>query len=202
MRKKLLLSQVSLFILLLILLVSCNNTGSDAAKTDMPDSTGTMAPDAMPPQLNLLAGNLDTLWIEAADFAALNQRLTFRFFATSNSFTLHGWLGNNFNNKPPDVKLLTGRQSTVQYAAGSYFGNLQLSPSDMNKIQQILTNTNSKYVVFGPANPTIGPDAGEIIYNVFVTKDDPGNLTPGFMHKFLVDPTGIETNPSPPKNSY
>ncbi len=180
--------------LFLLLVISCNNPETDAAKTDTPDSAAVVAPAGAP-------GKLDTLWMEAGAFAALNQRLTFRFYVAASSFTLHGWLGTNFNNKPADVKLSTGRQSPILYGVGSYFGNLQLSPNDLNAIQRVLTSTNSKYVVFGPSNPTTGSDAGQIVYNVFVAKDDPGNLSPGFVHKFLVDPTGISTNPSPPKNS-
>ena len=205
MSKKFLIRQRSFVILFLLIFASCNNPETDAAKTDTPDTSGVVAPTAAPPQASPIAGNLDTLWIDSATFVNLGAgtRLTFRFYIdTPNNISLHGWTGNsNSWNKPPDVKLSTGRQSSVKFGTGSYFGNLQLSPSNYNAIKQKLLDTKSKYVVFGPVNPTTGADAGEIYYKIYVTSDYPGTASPSIIYKFLVEDTGIETNPSPPKNS-
>ena len=191
--------------LFLLLVVSCNNPETDTAKTDTPDSAGVAAPAAAPPQGSFIAGNLDTVWMDSAIFVNLGAgtRLTFRFYIdTPNNISLRGWTGNsNSWDSPPDVYLKTGRQSKVTFGKGSYFGNLQLSPNNYNAIKQKLISTNSKYVVFGPFNPTTGIKVGQILYKIYVTSDYPGNLTPSIIYKFLVEDTGIETNPSPPKNS-
>jgi len=205
MRKKFLIRQVSFVVLLLLLFASCNNPETDAAKTDTPDSSVVVAPAAAPPQGSLIAGNLDTVWMDSATFVNLGAgtRLTFRFYIDNpNNISLRGWTGNsNSWDSPPDVYLKTGRQSKVTFGSGSYFGNLQLSPSNYNAIKQKLQDTKTKYVVFGPVNPTTGVNAGQILYKIYVTNDYPGNSTPSIIYKFLVEDTGIETNPSPPKNS-
>ncbi len=205
MRKKILIRQLTFVFLLLLFFASCNNPDTDAAKTNTTDSAGADAAPASPPQASQIAGRLDTLWMDSATFVNLGQgtRLTFRFYIdTPNNISLRGWTGNsNSWDSPPDVYLKTGRQSTVQYGTGSYFGNLQLSPNNYNAIKQVLDNSHSKYVVFGPVNPTTGVDAGQILYKIYVTSDYPGPSSPAIVYKFLVTDTGIETNPSPPKNS-
>jgi hypothetical protein len=193
-----------LFIVLLLFIASCNNNDSAPAKTDAENTTEkTNKPDDDRKEL-LISGNLDTLWIDATTFlnSGNGTKLTFRFYDTLRSFTLHGWKGNsNAWNKPPDVKLIQGRQSIVEFGSGNYFGNLQLSNPDYIKISNIIRAKSSKYVVFGPEIPTTGPLAGQIIYNIFVTSDDPSDPSSTFIYKFLLDPTETSTNPSPPKNS-
>lgn len=193
------------FIALLFLFASCNSGDTPPAKTDAPAAAANTVAPAVATQAALLSGHLDTLWMTAAAFNNLGPgtRITFIFYDTLDAFTLRGWTGNpnSWNNNPPRVRLLKGRQSPVMYGSGSYFGNLQLSPNNYNTISQKLNSTHSTYVVFGPVNPTVPPDAGEISYNIFVTSDDPANLSPDFKHQFAVVPTGVGTNPSPPKNS-
>lgn len=205
MSKKILIRQISFVLLMLLFSLSCNNPETDAAKTDNPDSTGVAVPPADPSQANLFTGRLDTLWIDSLTFVDLGPgtRLTFRFYIdTPNNISLRGWTGNsNSWDSPPDVYLKTGRQSTVKFGAGSYFGNLQLSPNNYNAIKQKLQDTKSKYVVFGPVNPTTGVTAGQILYKIYVTSDTPHILSPSIVYKFMLEETGIETNPSPPKNS-
>jgi len=190
---------------LLLLLASCNSNDTPDVKKDPAVSAApAVAPAAVQPAA-ALSGNLDTVWIDAATFNALGAgtRITFKFFDTLNSWTLRGWTGNanSWNNRPPDVRLSKGRQSPVLYGSGSYFGVLQLTPNQYNSIRQTLTSSHASYVVFGPVNPTTGTDAGQITYSVFVTSDNPGNFSPDFKYKYVVDPTGVTINPSPPKNS-
>jgi hypothetical protein len=206
MKKIFLLSSAFLFFIVLVLLLpSCNNNDAAAPKTE-----ATIAPANTPPatdtvQANLLSGHLDTLWITAAAFTALGNgsRITFRFYDTLNAFTLRGWTGNSngWNDRLPDVKLFKGRESSVMFGSGSYFGNLQISPAQYNTIRQKLTSTGATYVLFCPVNPTVAPNAGQISYNVYLTSDEPGDFSPSFKYKFVVDATGVSTNPSPPKNS-
>lgn len=192
------------FIVLLLFITSCNNNDSAPAKTDAESTTDkTTATDENKKDL-LISGNLDTLWIDATTFINLGNgtKLTFRFYDSSRSFTLHGWKGNsNAWNKPPDVKLKQGRQSVVEFGSGNYFGNLQLSNTEYKQIIDSINAKKSKYVVFGPEIQTSGLISGQIIYNIFVTSDNPEDPSPAFVHKFLLDPTGTSTNPSPPKNS-
>ena len=193
------------FFVLLLLLPSCNNNDAAASKTDTAVAEANTPPATATVQANLLSGHLDTLWISAAAFNALGPgtRITFKFYDTLDAFTLRGWTGNSngWNDRLPDVRLLAGRESPVMYASGSYFGNLQISPAQYNTIRQKLTATGATYVLFGPVNPTVAPNAGQISYNIFVTSDDPSDVSPSFKYKFVVDATGVSTNPSPPKNS-
>jgi hypothetical protein len=198
-------SPLCFFIVLLLLFASCNNNDSASAKADNENTTEkTTTPDVATLSTDL-SGNLDTLWIDSASFVkqGVGPRLTFRFYDTLNKFILHGWSGNpgSYNNKPPDVRLLIGRQSTVKFGSGSYLGNLQLSPDDYNAIRTKLNTTHTKYVVFGPVNPNTGVLAGQIYYDIFVTNDNPADPSPTFVHMFVLDPTGTSTNPSPPRNS-
>ncbi len=193
-----------LFIVMLLFIASCNNNDSATAKTDAENTTDKTTTSDVTKKATLISGNLDTLWMDATTFLNLGNgtKLTFRFYDTLNSFTLHGWKGNsNAWNKPPDIRLIQGRQSIVEFGSGNYFGNLQLSNPDFIKISNLIKAKGSKYVVFGPEIPITGTIAGQIIYNIFVTKDDPADPSPTFVHKFLLDPTGTSTNPSPPKNS-
>ncbi len=206
MKKIFLLTSAFLFFIVLVLLLpSCNNNDAAAPKTEATVAEANTPPATVTVQANLLSDHLDTLWITAAAFNALGPgtRITFRFYDTLDAFTLRGWTGNSnsWNDRLPDVKLLIGRESPVTFGQGSYFGNLQIAPAQYNTIRQKLTATGATYVVFGPVNPTIPPTAGQISYNVFVTSDDPGDITPTFSYKFLVESTGVSTNPSPPRNS-
>lgn len=199
--KKILLSASPFlfFIVLVLLLPSCNNNDTAAPKTETTITT----PVTM--QANLLSGHLDTLWMTAANFNALGQgsRITFRFYDSLDAFTLRGWTGNSngWNDRLPDVRPVKGRQSPVMYGSGSYFGNLQISPAQYNTIRQKLSTTGATYVLFGPVNPATAPNDGQISYSVYVTSDDPADVSPSFKYKFVVDATGVTTNPSPPKNS-
>jgi hypothetical protein len=193
------------FIVLVLLLSSCNNNDAAAPKTDATVAEANTPPATVTVQANLLNGHLDTLWITATAFNALGNgsRITFRFYDTLNAFTLRGWTGNSngWNDRLPDVRLSIGRQSPVMYGSGSYFGNLQISPNQYNTIRQRLTATGATFVLFCPVNPTVPPTAGQISYNVYLTSDEPGDFSPSFKYKFVVDATGVSTNPSPPKNS-
>ncbi|WP_462251971.1 hypothetical protein [Ferruginibacter sp.] len=206
MKKIFLLASAFLFFILLVLLLpSCNNNDAAAPKSGTAVTAANPAPAAVAVPANLLNGHLDTLWITAANFTALGNgsRITFRFYDTLDAFTLRGWTGNSngWNDRLPDVKLFKGRESPVTFGQGSYFGNLQISPNQYNTIRQRLTATGATFVLFCPVNPTVPPTAGQISYNIYLTSDEPGDFSPSFKYKFVVDATGVSTNPSPPKNS-
>ena len=200
-----------LFIVMLLFTASCNNNDSAAVKTDEENTTDKTTTPNVTTMATDLSGNLDTLWIDATTFQNLGNgtRLTFRFYIQSpTALTLHGWTGNSnsWDDKPPAVKLSVGRQSikpAVPYGTGSYFGNLEITPSDFNKIvQKINSKTPAyKFVVFGPVNPTSGTEAGEIYYKIYVSDDDPSFTNINYIHKFSVIDADADANPSPPRNS-
>ena len=198
MKKIFLLNEpVLCFMALVLLLTSCNRNDSSPAKADELDIVKKMAMKGENKEELKLSGSLDTLWIEASAFASLNPKLTFRFYVTSDAFTLHGWIGNSnsYNNRPPDVRLSVGRESTVQFGSGSYFGNLVLNAQSLNKIQKLIRDTHAVYLLFAPQDPAA--NGGQVVYNIFLTNEDP--KAPTFFSINLV-PTGEFTNPSPPRN--
>lgn len=200
MRKTFLLTAPCSFLIVVIfLLASCNGNNAAPAKTDSLPATANTALKETGKDAKLLSGNLDTLWMAAPAFASLNPKLTFRFYDTLNSLTLHGWLGNNngYNNRPPDARLAIGRQSTVQFGSGNYFGNLILSSPDLNTIQGLISQNHSLYVLFAPQISTTSN--GQVVYNILLTNDDPGILVKPSVAPLVT--TGIITNPSPPRNS-
>lgn len=184
--------------LLLLLLISCNETVTSPAQKDSVVTTENTTAKVMDPQVIELAGNLDTLWIDAPTFVPLNPKLTFRFYDTLNAFTLHGWLGNNtsFNNKPPDARLQIGKPSSIKFGTGCYFGNLLMNSKSLNVILGLIKNNNSKYVLFAPEDPA--KNGGQVTYAIFLTNDDPHPLASGGAANLI--PTNEFTNPSPPKN--
>ncbi len=191
------------FMAIMLLFASCNNNGSGAATTEAIVTTD-QTPAAIKVPAAILSGSLDTLWMDAATFINLgpSTTMTFRFFDTLDAFTLRGWTGNpnSYNDKRAEVKLLKGRISTVKYGSGSYFGNIQISNQDYGTIYRLLNSSKKKYVVFGPIFPTAIPLSGQISYTISITDQYPGDLNPNINYKFLVEPTGVTTNPSPPKN--
>jgi hypothetical protein len=198
MKKFFLLIEVgSFFIALVLLLNSCNRNDAAPVKADEQNTTKKTAMKDAGKDAKLLSGNLDTLWINAPTFVALNPKLTFRFYDTINVFTLHGWLGNSnsYNNRPPDVRLSIGRKSDVQFGSGSYFGNLVLNAQSLNKIQKLVAANHSAYILFAPQDPAT--NNGQVIYKIFLTNDDPGIST---LVTINMIPTDEFTNPSPPRN--
>jgi hypothetical protein len=186
------------YMALLLLLASCNETVTTPAQKDSVVTTENTTAKVMDPQVKDLSDNLDTLWIDVPTFVPLNPKLTFRFYDTSNAFTLHGWLGNNtsFNNKPPDVRLQIGKPSIIKFGTGCYFGNLLMDSKSLNVIQGLIKSNNSKFVLFAPQDPAL--NGGQVIYAIFLTNDDPHPLASGGASGLI--PTNEFTNPSPPKN--
>ncbi len=199
MKKTFLLIEPGLFFFtLLFLLASCKR--NDPPLVDSIDGMGTAKKMAMKVDDNdakTLSGNLDTLWINASTFAALNPKITFRFYDTLNSFTLHGWLGNSNSNKNkyPDVRLSIGRKSIIQFGSGCYFGNLVMDAQNLKKVQKLVKANSALYVLFAPQDPAA--NGGQVVYNIFLTNDDP--KSPTFFSISLIS-TGEFTNPSPPRN--
>jgi hypothetical protein len=185
-----------------VLLASCNSTSSSPAQTDtLNPASNAAVPSVVAPRYNL-SGYLDTLWIPSDSILKLTKKVTFRFYIKDpDTLTLRGWSKDDhiFNNAPPDVILLNGRTSTAaKFGAGDYFGNLQLEKADItiikNKILQ--ANPRPKYVLFAPEIP--GSNGGQINYQILTTNDDPQPLVK--IPSPLTTPTGVSTNPSPPRN--
>ena len=181
---------------LLAFLTACT---SNEKKETTPESTPS---PAAPSTAFLTSGYLDTLYIEKAAFDTIGagSRLQFSFvFIDPDTLTLHGWLlrqGGGPSHKQfdslPNIKLVKGKPSGISYGPGTYFSGVSLSPSEYNKLKNALTAT-TRYVVFAPY--IYGKAVG---YKIFITNDDISVAAdPGVN---VMDPTGADANPSPPKN--
>src|SRR4030095_6654039 len=113
------------------------------------------------------------------------------------TLTLYGWSCKNSGgrctgefNHDPDLKLEKSGAVEVGYGPIVFWENLILEKKDVKGIQDKL-GTNISKVNFLPQNKN-----GHIIYRIVLTGTDPTDSK-----KFFVDDTGIEANPSPPKNN-
>lgn len=199
MKKILIKINVSLSIALLMALASCTGNETSPAKSDSlnaakkPGITDTLV------QAALWNVTLDTLWMKASDFPAKRSQLAFRFFYTGKSFTLHGWLGNpnTYNDRPADIKLEIGRPDPTIFAGSFYFGNLIFKPKEVDDIQDAIIQHKATYVLFAPSVPAAGADLAQVVYNIFITQNDPKATVTALA---AIYPTGVTTNPSPPRN--
>lgn len=196
--KKVLFLKVYAAILMLTLFVlaSCNendmekNNGESAGNTTEKNTAATTSQ----PAPTFISGTLDTLWTDSLSFTKLDKaKAYFAFYAgTNDTLTLHGWKAGGLvpggYNTPPDIKLLKGRASTINYGADTYFGNVLLK--DVSDIQKKLKTYKAKYVLFAPEK-----NGAYISYKIFLTNDTP----PALIKTFAIINTGSEANPSPPK---
>jgi len=177
------------------------NTTSSAAST--PTAVSTNA-SGTAPALQLL----DTLWVDAATFRPLpNAGLVFSFaIPHPDTLTLYGWVckGNAGNctgqfDTDPDLKLTEGRRSLYAgYGPIVFWENVILNKSDVSAIKaKIVTYPNHPYVLFAPENKN-----GHIKYNIILSGKDPKKVTEtSTLPPPPDEDTGIDANPSPPKNS-
>ena len=191
------LSFISFFSWLLIVIVSCK----DAQETGKPDTLANSdtndkkAVVAVAPAAALIGGTLDTLWISNTDFPAIPEKIIFTFtIDAGNKLKLHGWKVKNGPNQfdpTPNYRLTNaGQHKSSTYGPDMYFGSIVLKSSDVQTIINKIRQGNYTKVLFVPKVT----DA-HISYNIFVGKDDGQQIS-----ALVVDPTGTEANPSPPKN--
>jgi hypothetical protein len=191
---------------IITLLASCN--GNNSTTPAATDSTGISSVDTTAPvekanasesSQNLISSDLDTLWVEASKFSALqNRRLAFRFYVdNTESLLMNGWTVKLNGDYPPDpdLSLSTGRESSVQYKAGDYLGNLLLSVVDILKVKRLIQQNSALYVLFAPIDPATASFKGQVTYEIMLTTDDPHPFAKPVRN---VIATGVKTNPSPP----
>jgi hypothetical protein len=184
-----------------LIATSCNDNSpknpedepTDAVKRD---SSAILSPTASPTQ-QLVAGKLDTLFIDAAGFDTLRKKkIVFSFtFGQGDTLTMHGWtfkggLGRDFDD-PPNIRLLKGLPSGYSYGPGTYFGDLVLSQADVISIKKVLSDSSGTHVLFAPFLT-----GNHIHYRIFVSRENP--LIPDKQQAAI--PTNTVANPSPPKN--
>lgn len=189
------------FFTIVIAIVSCNDGNTDKNKLDDSTKISSAKPGGVA-AASLTGGFLDTLWVTRATFLALtNAKLVFSFvFGTNDTLTLHGWSikggGPTQFDPLPNIKLQKGRPGVLPYGNGTYFGNVLLGTGDVNKIQVKLNAAPSAaYVVFAPQK--YGNNIG---YKIYLCDYNPSG--PAVLKVDALPPTdsGIEANPSPPKN--
>ena len=197
---------VSFFFSIFFLLSSCGNDDTTTTNTNTAVTTDTAVSTDAPTATAIpvvkaaaLTGRLDTLWGDAAVFKNLpnGRKLVFSFtFRNPDTLTLYGWPCQNNNctsqyATDPAIKLIKGKPTAYDYGPKVIFGNVIIDKRDVAKIKtKIGTVYNS--VAFAPEN-----DGEYVKYKVFVSIDSVESLV---ARKFAVEPTGIEANPSPPKN--
>jgi hypothetical protein len=189
-----------LFVAIIIIFASCNGNNSTPVTTDTLSASSTTDKVAAPGEQAFTPVNLDTLWVEAATFKPLQQKLSFRFyFDASGSILMNGWNtnGNGPYSPNPDLTLQKGRESlTAKYKAADYLGNLLLQSNEVNAIQRKASDNHSLYILFAPIDPAGAQYPGQVTYSIYVTSDDPHPLVK-ISHANLTA-TGVTTNPSPP----
>lgn len=191
------------FVFLLIFGCAGNDKKDDGGTTSSTTATtNTAATDAVPASTTqkgiAVAGTLNNLWVEASKFKGLpsNKKLVLSFtFRDPDILTLYGWACQNNNCtapflNDPSIKFENGRATNAQYGPNVIFGNVIIDARGMKTIQDKL-GTKYTYVVLVPDN-----DKEYIKYKVFVTTDDPTKFTDAVNG----EDTGIELNPSPPRN--
>ena len=207
MNKHFKLSKHCLFLVsVYFLLSSCGSDDSTTADTNTAMTTVSPATtDASPAtaaavgKAAALTGMLDNLWVSATEFKKLKdkKKVVFSFtFRDPDILTLWGWQCQNNNCTdnfldPADLKLEKGQPSGVNYGPNVIFGNVVILKEGVKPIKDKLGNTY-QYVVFVPYA------SGEYInYKIYVTNDNPKSA----LTALTLEDTGIETNPSPPKNN-
>ena len=201
MRNRLgLIVMVSISLSFTLFMQSCEGSSNPPAPESQ--TATALVKDSVPALLPRykLSGFLDTLWMTTDSFRLLDKRVTFRFYIeAADTLTLRGWSSDNdVYNATPDVILFNGKPSaSAQFGPANYFGNLQLKKSDIKKIilQINATKPIPAYVLFAPQ--ITSTNAGQINYTIMLTSDDPSQ--PLLVPTKQAIPTGVITNPSPPR---
>ena len=182
-----------------------DDTTSSAASTATAPSSNTAAVEK--PKKGALTGSLDYLWVTMKKFEDSvdnGKKLVLSFtFRDPDILTLYGWSCKNNNctdnfgaGYDHDITFEKGRPSGQNYGPNIIFGNVVIFRKFIETIKNKRDPQGNKYayVVFEPH-----PYLDYINYKVYVTNDDP---RPGaFNSGFTLEDTGVETNPSPPKNN-
>jgi len=195
---------IALFFSLIFFASSCNSDdkkGDDSTNTATSTTTATTTNAAAgeSKKAAALTGTLNNLWIEASKFRVLkdNKKIVFSFtFRDPDLLTLWGWQCKNDNctdnfPDPPALELKKWNASGTSYGPNVIFGNVVIFRKDVKPIMDWI-DKGYNYVVFVPYN------AGDYIrYDIKVTNDDPHAEST----TLTLEDTGIDTNPSPPKNN-
>ena len=178
---------------ILLIITSCKDKDDNKKTGDQPTIDSTKI---TPPKAAFTGGSLDTLWMLSSDFSQKPEKIIFSFTIDANTkLTLHGWKdkgGSNQFDTDPNYKFNNGRSGLLQYGPDMYFGNVVLQQSDVAKIINKIKQGNYTYVLLIPSII----NTKHIGYSVYVSNDDP-RITGKVL---VVDPTGADLNPSPPKN--
>jgi hypothetical protein len=184
-----------------LLLFACNG---NQPKPDEPADDNIVTKTGPAPAAVVMSGTLDTLYVASTEFNKMEngKRVLFCFaYRPSESLlTLDGWItkGNTGApiNLPPDIKLLKYRTGTLSVNQNLYLGNVFLDKDDIKKIKDAYEKPPKYlYVVFAPRI-----ESEHVIYRIYVSNDSPGLLTGGPGASTLTD-TGLDANPSPPKDN-
>ncbi len=188
------------FFILLIAVAACNNadTGKDSSKSISDNNS--MKPSSISETVKTAtqtAQLLDYLWVDSATFLRIPKGKTFFLFSFSlpDSITLNGWhaLGKKEDsfNTAPNIKLIKGQPSGVNFGNGTYFGNEKLNKKELEKIKDTIVKLKTLYVLFTPEVKDY-----HVKYNIVLTNENPLGAVPLDNTKLIA--TGYSLNPSPP----
>jgi|GEM_PF-3843566 len=145
---------------------------------------------------------LDTLYISRNIFDSVGskgiKRIVLKFQLVNNNFTLNGWVSpsqfkGKFNPNPNLTFQIGNPDKSQPIVSGLNFGDQILHESQITSIKNYLNTTKDPFVIFIPEIQN-----QEVMYNIWT-----GALKPTFKKNLTLIPlgnTGLQTNPSPPKN--
>lgn len=190
-----------LFFISVILMASCNNGESEKSNTgEVIHSHISTNAETTPLTPNFINGRLDTLWVDSTAFNKLKGKVVFVFtVGGKDTLTLTGWDAKKAHNNKEDtfnlqydIRLYKANVSPQTYGPNTYFGNMLLKEPDLSYIQNIVTSSKSKYVLFAPEK-----FGNHIQYNIIASNTISLKINDGITPNLTV--TGKTLNPSPPK---
>lgn len=150
---------------------------------------------------HFIAEDLFILSIDADKFNAIvDDRYVFAFALFNNQLTLNGWkaegLWGHKYGVPPDLSLSIYKKSGVTLQPNVNFGNVILQKKEVKKIKKAIPSKSMGKVLFVP-----DIIKNEIVYKIYTeAKSKNGQLSIMKFDDLNYEYTGIEMNPSPPKN--
>ena len=183
------------------LVIACNNKGDEKAteKKDTTADTTMSASQTVQPKA-ITGVTLDGLYTDATSFKNLPQgkRVIFVLtFIKPDTTTLSGWpTSNGSYDDDPKIQLKKGSAGVVLNQDTAFVGNVMLDQVEVKRVKDSIATTHATFVLFTPRSSSDPKYRNHIVYDIFVTQDDPALVA-----KPLTTSTGVSLNPSPPKTN-
>ena len=195
-------NRLSLLVPTVIVLIACNNNAGDktAEKKDSTADTTMTTSQVAQPKATFAGATLDALYTDATSFKNLPQgkRVIFVLtFINPDITTLSGWpTSNGSYDDDPQIQLKKGSAGVVLNQDTAFVGNVMLDQVEVKRVKDSIATTHATFVLFTPRSSSDPKYRNHIVYDIFVTQDDPALVA-----KPLTTSTGVSLNPSPPKTN-